>query len=228
MTDYHTCSEKVYTNSGNVPLLELLPRKKMGRLLDCGCGSGDNARILCSWGWEVTGITISPLERNVARKYCSLVEIADLEHGIPSSVGKNYDVVLMSHILEHLVYPQNLIKDARKVLSPDGMIAVALPNVLMYPNRLRLLKGQFEYTAGGVMDETHVRFYTFKTGAELLRSNGLKVIISHQEGTFPLWKLRNILPKAFVKKLYDMAGAFRPGFFGIQSLYLAVPDTKEL
>jgi 2-polyprenyl-3-methyl-5-hydroxy-6-metoxy-1,4-benzoquinol methylase len=226
MIDYHKCSEKIYSNSGNVPLLELLPRKKMVRLLDCGCGSGDNARILCSWGWEVTGITISPLERDIALNYCSQVEIADLEHGIPSSVGKNYDLVLMSHILEHLVCPQNLIKDAQKVLGPEGVIGVALPNVLVYSNRLKLFIGKFKYTPGGVMDETHVRFYTFASGAELLRSNGLEVIIARAEGNFPLWKFRNILPKAFVKKLNEMACAFRPGFFGTQSLYLAVPNIR--
>jgi 2-polyprenyl-3-methyl-5-hydroxy-6-metoxy-1,4-benzoquinol methylase len=221
-------SEKVYSNTGNTPLLELLPRYKMGRLLDCGCGSGDNASILCSRGWEVTGITISPREREIALKYCSTVVIADLEQGIPLSVGENYDVVLMSHILEHLVFPQTLIKDARKVLKPDGVIAVALPNVLSYPNRLKILKGQFEYTSGGIMDETHVRFYTFKTGAELLRSNGLKVISSRAEGNFPLWKLRNILPGPAVKKMNDLACAFSPGFFGTQSLYLAIPAAREL
>lgn len=227
MTEQSRCSKnKVYSNSGNVPLLELLQSKQIGRLLDCGCGSGGNAQVLRSWGWEVTGITISQLEYVFALKSCNQVEIADLEHGIPSSVGKNYDVVLMSHILEHLVFPQNLIKDAQKVLAPNGVIAVALPNVLMYPNRLKLLKGEFEYTSGGVMDETHVRFYTFRTGEELLRSNGLKVIISRAEGNFPLWKFRNMLPKTVVKKLNKMACTFKPGFFGTQSLYLAVPDIK--
>lgn len=226
---YLRCAEKVYSNSGNVPLLELLPREKMGRLLDCGCGSGDNARILRDRGWPVTGITICPSEKQAASVYCDNVYLADLEQGIPEVIDDKFDYVLMSHILEHLVHPENLLRDARAVLAPNGMIAVALPNVLVYYNRLRFLLGRFEYNhIGGIMDETHVRFYTFVTGAELLRSNGFRVIASRTEGVFPLWKFRNILPKAFVKKLNNMASAFRPGFFGTQSLYLAVPDTKEL
>ena len=214
------CIEKLYQNSGNLPLLGLLPESGR-RLLDCGCGAGDNARILKAQGWSVTGITISPSEQLAASVHCDKVYLADLEQGIPKAIDDYFDCVLMSHILEHLVHPENLLRDAKAVLAPNGMIAVALPNVLVYYNRLRFLFGRFEYTDGGIMDETHVRFYTFATGAKLLEANGYKLVKVQSEGAFPLWKARNILPVRLVKALNHFVVKHWPGIFGWQSLYLA-------
>ena len=209
-----------YENAGNLPLLELLPQTG-GRLLDLGCGAGGNARILKYRGWIVTGITISPREQQIASAYCEECYLCDLNAGIPETVKGKYDVVLMSHILEHLMHPGRLLEDAKKVLVPNGLIAVALPNVLAYPNRLRFVFGKFEYTSGGIMDNTHIRFFTFASGRCLLEENGFKVIIARGDGAFPLWKIRSILPAIFVKQLNSLVCKYFPGIFASQSLFLA-------
>ena len=214
------CSQKIYRNAGNISLLNILPKSK-GRVLDCGCGAGDNAHILNTQGWAVTGITISPLEQQIASSYCEKVYLADLDHGIPENVGVGFDLVLMSHILEHLIHPERLIEDSKHVLNPNGMIAVALPNVLAYRNRLRFLFGKFEYESGGVMDGTHVRFYTFSTGAELLRSNGYHLILCKADGSLPFGRMHKILPAPLVEAMNHWACHWWPGLFGLQSLYLA-------
>jgi 2-polyprenyl-3-methyl-5-hydroxy-6-metoxy-1,4-benzoquinol methylase len=215
------CTHKMYQNSGNLPLLKLLPMKKGGRVLDCGCGAGDNARILRSLGWRVTGITVSPKELKIASASCEEIYLNDLDQGLPETVGNGYDIVLMAHVLEHLVEPTKFIEDVKRVLAPNGMIAVALPNVLTYPNRIRMLVGKFEYTSGGIMDETHLHFYTFASGADLLRSTGYRIVVAKADGGFPLWKLRNILPASFVNRLNTWVCRKWPGLFGFQSLYLA-------
>jgi len=215
-------SEKVYQNLGNPPLLALFPGER-GRVLDCGCGAGDNAQILHARGWKVTGITLSSAEQRAAAAFCERVVLANLEDGLPDSVGGPFDVVLMSHVLEHLVAPENLLDAVKTVLAPDGILAVALPNVLYYPVRLGALFGKFEYTVDGIMDETHVRFYTFETGGQLLRKNGYRVLLARADGAFPLWKLRRLLPDSWVRRLNRLACRARPGLFGRQSLYLARP-----
>ncbi len=216
------CAQRLYQNSGNYPLLDMLP-KGGGRILDCGCGAGDNARVLKSRGWAVTGITISPSERQQASAYCDWTCQADLEQGLPKDLAGGFDVVLMSHVLEHLVCPEKLLRDVHQVLVSGGGIAVALPNVLAYSQRLRFLLGKFEYTSGGLMDETHVHFYTFTTGAKLLEASGYKVVVACADGAFPLWKVRGILPAHWVKNVNHWACRWRPGLFGNQSLYLATP-----
>jgi SAM-dependent methyltransferase len=214
--------DRVYANEGNAPLLALLPGRP-GRALDCGCGAGDNARLLRSRGWVVTGVTLSPEEQRAAAAHCDRVVVADLEQPLPESLGEGYDLVLLSHVLEHLVHPENLLASVKRVLAPDGVAAVALPNVLFYPIRLKALLGRFEYTRDGIVDETHVRFYTFASGAELLRRHGFEPIEMRAEGGVPLWKLRQLLPGSWASRLSDWACRRWPSLFGRQSLYLARP-----
>jgi len=213
---------RTYRNAGNLPLLDLLPAGG-GRALDCGCGAGDNARILRSRGWRVTGITLSEEEQRLASEHCERVFVADLEQPLPDAIGAGYDAVVLSHVLEHLVAPERLLSRIGERLAPGGVVVVALPNVLFYPIRLRALLGRFDYTPDGIMDTTHVRFYTFESGLALLRENGFEVVKALAEGGFPLWKLRRHLPASVVERIDQAASRRSPGLFGRQSLYLSRP-----
>jgi len=136
----------IYQNEGNLSLLAMLPSTP-GRLLDCGSGAGDNARILQAQGWRVTGITIEAREKDLASRYCEAVVVADLEKGLPQEIVGPYDLILFSHILEHLKQPLKILLESKKVLASGGLVAVALPNVLYYANRFTFLWGEFEYRA---------------------------------------------------------------------------------
>ena len=215
-----TCVGRVYQNSGNARLLQLLSSLSPQEALDCGCGAGDNARVLTSWGWKVTGITISPDEYAAAAPFCQYVYLSDLENGLPQSVLGPYRLVLISHVLEHLVHPEKLLHDVRRLLTPDGILAVALPNVVFWKHRVAFLLGRFEYTPNGIMDDTHVRFYTLKTGFDLLYTNGFDVIYRAGDGHFPLPWVRSLLP-ALSSSVDRLMASWFPGLFGWQSLYLA-------
>ena len=214
--------DRIYENEGNAPLLELAPAG-MGRALDCGCGAGANARLLRSRGWEVTGITLSPGERERAGAHCTRIVLADLERPLPDEVGGGYQLVLLSHVLEHLLHPERLLEELRQVLAPEGVVLVALPNLLFYPIRLRLLLGRFDYERDGILDETHLRFYSFASGAALLERGGLRVLEARGEGGFPLAWLRRLLPPGVVAWIDATACRWWPGLFGRQLLYRAVP-----
>lgn len=213
-------AERLYQNEGNPPLLALVPATP-GRALDCGCGAGDNARILRSRGWRVTGITASPAEQRIAADHCDRVLLTDLEKPLPDEVGGDFDLVVLSHVLEHLAHPEALLDTLKAVLAPHGVIAVALPNVLFYPQRFKALMGRFEYEPTGIMDETHLRFFTFASGSALLRRGGFRVLAAGAEGGVPLWKLRLLLPCSWVDWVNRAACRWRPGLFGRQCLYLA-------
>ncbi|MFO7683675.1 MAG: class I SAM-dependent methyltransferase [Chloroflexota bacterium] len=215
------CVGRAYQNAGNRPLLEMFANVEPGRILDCGCGAGDNARILQAHGWSTTGITISVEEQKQAAAFCDRVYLADLNFGIPEEIEGEFDIVLLSHVLEHLIHPESLLQSLFRVLKPAGRIAVALPNVMVYSQRLQFLKGRFDYTSTGLMDETHVRFYTFSTGTSLLEKNGYDLLISRADGAFPFWKTRRYLPGSWVTALNTWATTWRPGLFGSQLLYLA-------
>ena len=134
----------------------------------------------------------------------------------------SYDVVLLSHVLEHLVSPGPLLADIKAVLKPDGRIAVALPNALLWRNRLAFLSGRFEYTQQGIMDSTHVRFYTQASGRRLLERHGFRVVHSSAFGGVPLAGARRLLPERVIAWLDQTGCRWKPGLFGVQSLYVGV------
>jgi hypothetical protein len=94
--------------------------------------------------------------------------------------------------------------------------------VLNWRHRAEFLLGRFEYRDCGIMDDTHLRFYTFETGRRLLEGNGLRVTESKVEGSFPLRYIRRILP-GFARSVDRLASEAWPGLFGYQLLYLARP-----
>jgi 2-polyprenyl-3-methyl-5-hydroxy-6-metoxy-1,4-benzoquinol methylase len=195
-----------------------------GKALDCGCGAGGNACLLRGMRWRTTGVTISPSEADAASQCCDTVLLADLNSGIPQNAESPFDLVIFSHVLEHLLQPSRVLGDARRLLSAKGCILVALPNVLYWRQRIKFLAGKFDYEPTGIMDETHVRFYTFQSGKELLRSSGFEIVTATGDGDFPLPFFRRLLPGA-AGKLDVYAGPLSPGLFSSQLLYVAKPTS---
>lgn len=213
----------VYKNDGNTRLLDLLPSSP-GRILDCGCGAGDNARILRDRGWRVTGLTIDPEEQEAARQFCQGgVHLCDLEKGLPPGIGGEFDAVLASHVVEHLARPEQFLQEVRGLLGPDGVLAVALPNIAHYHQRVLRLQGRFDYTDTGQLDRTHLRFYTHRTATQLLEQNRYELVYVGVDGSFPWWKARPHISVSVKDRVESWAGRRRPNLLGWQSLFLARP-----
>ena len=166
------------------------------------------------------GITISSREKEAASRFCTQVHLHDLESGLPPDVSGKFDLAIFSHVLEHIRNPSRILQDVRKVLSGGGRVLVALPNILFWKYRLEFLLGRFEYEETGIMDSTHVHFYTFQSGKRLLETNGFKLIESAVEGSFPLRPLRRIMPDA-ARSIDRLACRLWPGCYGYQLLYVA-------
>ena len=214
--------KKSYKNDGNAGVLRRVPASAR-TLLDVGCGAGDNARILKASGIVVDGVTLSPVERDEAAKFCRRVVIHDLEKGLPAELSGRYDCVLCSHVLEHICWPEKLLHDIRDRLAPGGVLVVALPNLFFYKNRWNLLAGRFEYEGSGLMDNTHFRWYSFQSAQRLLIRSGFEMVSAEAEGSFPIPFRRRIFPMALTRPVDAWASARFPGFFGYQMIYSARP-----
>jgi len=211
----------IYKNAGNSALLELLSSSP-GTVLDCGCGAGDNARILSDLGWRVTGVTIDPREQEAAREVCDKVYIADLENGLPPDLDGAFDAVLASHVLEHLARPERLLRDIHQRLYPGGVLAAALPNIAHYRQRISRMRGHFNYADTGQLDRTHLRFYTYRTAIQLLEQHGYEMVKAAAEGSLPFWKARHISP-GVANRVDKWAVRRQPNLLGYQCLLLARP-----
>jgi SAM-dependent methyltransferase len=215
---------KRYENRGNSALLTLLP-PSVKRVLDIGCGAGDNARLLSATGGSVDGITISDAEAATARHVCNNVFVHDLECGLPTNLGGPYDAVICSHVLEHLRWPDRLLREVHELLLPSkGVLLVALPNVLFYKNRWRLMTGHFDYEESGLMDASHFRWFTYASSRRLLEGAGFEVLCHSGDGSMPLPLVRKVLPSSLVRAVDATATAVLPGLFSYQLLLCARPS----
>ncbi|MFA7342820.1 MAG: class I SAM-dependent methyltransferase [Terrimicrobiaceae bacterium] len=225
-TTMGSADKKSYKNDGNAAVLRRVPAT-VGTVLDVGCGAGDNARILKAAGKVVDGITLSASERDEASKFCRGVVIHNLEQGLPAGLSGSYDLVLCSHVLEHICWPNKLLHDIRDRLVPGGLLVVALPNMLFYKNRWKLLAGRFEYEESGLMDNTHFRWYTFASAQRLLASSGFEVVTAEAEGSFPIPFRRSLFSRALTRPVDAWASSAFPGLFGYQMVFTARPQQES-
>jgi len=192
------------------------------RILDVGCGRGGFARLLSLQGKVVDGVTLSEREASEAALYCANVYVCDLEKGLPDlPPGQLYDAVVCSHVLEHIAYPDRMLAGISRCLKPTGILIVALPNLFVWKSRLRLLAGRFEYTEIGLMDYTHIRWYTFASARRLLETHGFTVVEAVVDGGLPLGPLRRLAPKGLFAPLDRAACRVAPSLLGHEMIYVA-------
>jgi methionine biosynthesis protein MetW len=219
-SDMQSVADKIYINNGNQAVIDRVPATARN-VLDVGCGNGANARLLAARGMSVDGITLSPQEAQVAERICRRVFTHNLEHGLPYLDGELYDAVICSHVLEHICQPTKLLDDITGALREGAPVIVALPNLLWWRNRAKLMLGRFDYQPFGIMDDTHFRWYTFKTAQELLRQHGFTVTEASGDGCFPLGPIRRRLPANTFLWLDRLCLRALPGLFGYQMLFVA-------
>ena len=162
------------------------------RVLDIGCGNG----LLGAWLKQnkhcyTVGIEGHPdgykeAKRNLDKAY--QVDVNDLERLRQMLKGQRFDVISFIDVLEHCYHPLEVLALAKQHLSPGGTIIVSLPNVAHHSIRTMLLKGKWDYQDTGIMDRTHVAFYTRTTAEALIRQAGLRVVATeHTSPKRGLW-----------------------------------------
>jgi|SRR6185437_4097842 len=138
--EFQNIKEKSYHNAGKKDVINCLTTP--GKVLDVGCGGGDHAKVLQSSGFEVDGITISETELKESLPFLRKGYLFNLENGLPNEViNEQYDYVICAHVLEHICYPEKLLRDISSCLRKDGILIVALPNLFHYRSRWELIKG---------------------------------------------------------------------------------------
>lgn len=192
--------------------------KNARNILDVGCGSGDlGSAIKQKCACTVTGLTYNPIEARLAAGKLDHVVLLDL-NSYPLDISGEYDCIICSHVLEHLYKPHLLLHELQsKYLTQGGLLIVALPNILHWKQRIAFMLGHFRYTKGGVMDETHYRFFDWNTATELVESAGLPISSRYADGIFPLARFLGPCRSAINRA----ACQFLPGLFGWQFIIVA-------
>jgi 2-polyprenyl-3-methyl-5-hydroxy-6-metoxy-1,4-benzoquinol methylase len=155
-----------------------------GRALDVGCGRAALGAAIRDLGWEVWGVEQSPEACETARaRLNGLIEtdLHDLDRVRRDIGGHLFDALVFSDVLEHVYDPVRTVVTYLSFLRPGGSLLISVPNAVVWTNRFQWFFGRVRYADTGVMDRTHIRFFTFRTARELVAASGCTV--SHVSST---------------------------------------------
>jgi O-antigen biosynthesis protein len=144
------------------------------RVIDFGCATGYLAKLLHKKGCIVTGVEINPEAAILAREHCEDVIVADLDFTSITEIFplQKFDVAVFGDVLEHLRNPWKVLEETKHILNKNGFVVASIPNIAHGRVRLALLQGKFEYSDLGILDNTHLRFFTRKTIEDLFEKSG--------------------------------------------------------
>jgi SAM-dependent methyltransferase len=135
--------------------------KPGSKVLDIGCSSGNfGVELMKRKDCTVHGIEIDPGDFKEAKTKLAKVWQRNVETDSLEDIDSDYDVIYFGDVIEHLVQPVLALQKVRSLLSPKGGIVFSIPNMAHVTVRLQLLKGGFDYTETGLLDKTHLHFYT--------------------------------------------------------------------
>jgi len=185
--------------------------RRCSRCLDVGCWTGNTGKALMEKKrCDVDGIDFKAEALEEARKKgykkTYLVNLNDENFSL--NIEDKYDYIICADVLEHLREPDKILRKLRKFLNENGQILISVPNIAFLQFRLELLAGRFDYNPkGGVMDATHLRFFTMKSIKEMCKKSGYKIINCYgysevKNRYFFLRPLSKIFPTLFAVQIF--------------------------
>jgi 2-polyprenyl-3-methyl-5-hydroxy-6-metoxy-1,4-benzoquinol methylase len=159
-------------------LLKLVGAGK--NVLEVGCATGYVSKVMKEQlNCTVTGIEISPDAAKEAEKYSKRVIVGNIEEmDLAGILGEErFDVITFGDVLEHLKNPDKVLTTVRPFLAEGGYVLASIPNVAHISIPLELLSGRFDYRPLGLLDDTHLRFFTKKSILSLFRNAGYEIIL---------------------------------------------------
>jgi ubiquinone/menaquinone biosynthesis C-methylase UbiE len=179
MQNDHLYAEKdsTYYASVRQDVVDLIPETSK-RLLDVGCASGDTgaaAKRRLGPQCEVVGIEFYEPAALAARNRLDRVIIGDIEQLTLDFPDNYFDCVLCADVLEHTKNPWDVLNTLRRFLANDGVLIASLPNLRHVVPILKIIFTRFEYDESGILDKTHLRFFTLHTIRQMFHQTGYEI-----------------------------------------------------
>ncbi len=199
-------------------------------VLDVGCATGYLGQALrrkCPGIW-LAGIEVDATAARQAREHYDELAVESIEDPLVwHQFTRPFDAMIFGDVLEHTRDPLTVLKLSSTALRDGGFIVVSVPNVAFFKTRLRLLRGVFEYEETGIMDRTHLRFFTLKTGRELLRQAGFRLMRTEGVYGWPPPEGASRLARLYLAVRGSVRGPLTrlwPALFAYQFIFVAAKD----
>ncbi len=188
------------------------------KVLDIGAGSGFAGSFLKDKGLtELYAVEIEPQ----AVEHLKLI-YKDVAADVSKYQGMQFDVILLLDILEHLVDPASFLAKLEPYLSKDGMILISVPNVAHWSVRIPLLFGIFNYHERGILDSSHLVFFTRSSFKRFIKNSPF-FAVEYSQSIVPFQLLlqdgiASSKPFSLFSSLRKILAKILPGLFAYQHL----------
>jgi 2-polyprenyl-3-methyl-5-hydroxy-6-metoxy-1,4-benzoquinol methylase len=177
----------------SLPRTEILPfvPQDAKRVLDVGCSAGYFGEALKAErpDTEVWGVEPNREAANLAKERLDNVINGLFDVAMPELAGQTFDAVVFNDVLEHLPDPERVLRDIRQILRPNGFVVASIPNILHFYQIMEILLEQdWRYRESGILDNTHLRFFTRKSIERMFSECGYS--IERIEGINPSYGLK--------------------------------------
>ena len=191
------------------------------RVLDVGCGTGSVSRLLREHRHaRIVGVEPNAERAALCRDRGLEVHTGYLTAELLATLGQ-FDAIVFADVLEHLADPAAMLRLVRPALKPGGVVVASMPNVAHWTVRAQLLLGRFNYRPSGIMDATHLRWFTFCTARELFERSGFRV--DAMAGSAGAWMGEyGRLPSPLRDRLLPRLARHLPGLFACQLIVRAL------
>jgi len=200
LQDYY--NQKIYGISKTrlKKLLKIAGDVRGLKILDIGCGNGYLGKFFKDRGASIVhGCDISDQVVGEAENLLDRSFVFNIEKDDFDILDKDYDLIIATEIIEHLVFPDNFLKNISKIMSGQTEFILTTPNFLVWTNRIRMLLGKFEYRRSGFFDEGHLHFFSYRLLKKYLTKHNLRVVAEENviHPKVPEW-LGKLVPSLFV------------------------------
>ncbi len=220
-------SHKGDDGSSHSAVLDMVGQSGRLDVLDLGCSGGELAHAIRCAGHHVTGVDV--VEVADVRERVDRFVRSDLAQGLPlDELAGEYDLIVAADVIEHLPRPLQTLKEARGLLRPGGQLLLSVPNFAHWYPRIRVLLGAFGYDRRGILDDTHLRFFTRRTLRRTVRRAGFDILEERCTG-LPLGVLSESSSARLkgAHALDELLVRLRPQLFAYQYVLRLTPHAES-
>lgn len=180
-----------YYNTPRTDMMDFIPRDAK-RVADIGCGEGCFGTQLKALGMEVWGVEMHMDSAYIAKKCLDKVLVGDVLNLLNDLPNDYFDCIIFNDVLEHLVDPYTILLNIKTKLNRNGVVVCSIPNVRYFYNLKKLLiDKQWRYEDCGILDKSHLRFFTEKSIKDTFDRLGYDIVqLSGINALTPTWKFK--------------------------------------
>lgn len=173
--DIYSLKDESYFSGARADYVNEMTNDVTTKVLEIGCGNGATGALARAQGkcLEYVGVEVFEPMAERAAKVLDKVHFGNIETISLPYPAEYFDTLVMSEVLEHLLKPNAVIAKVCKLLKPGGMVFASSPNIAHWRVIAELVKGRFEYENQGIMDESHVHWFTPASFEAMFNQNGI-------------------------------------------------------